>query len=31
VKVEARFGVGEYDVVILSAKDALALETWLKK
>ncbi len=29
VKVEARFEVGEYDVVILSAKDALALEQWL--
>jgi hypothetical protein len=31
VKVEARFEVGEYDVVILSAKDALALERWLKE
>ncbi|MBL8953641.1 MAG: DUF2330 domain-containing protein [Myxococcaceae bacterium] len=31
VKVEARFEVGEYDVVILSAKDALALEQWLKQ
>jgi hypothetical protein len=31
VKVEARFEVGEYDVVILSAKDALALELWLKQ
>ncbi|MDP3506217.1 MAG: DUF2330 domain-containing protein [Myxococcales bacterium] len=31
VKVEARFEVGEYDVVILSAKDALALEQWLKE
>ncbi len=31
VKVEARFEVGEYDVVILSAKDALALEVWLKQ
>ncbi|PZR17427.1 MAG: hypothetical protein DI536_03635 [Archangium gephyra] len=29
VKVEARFEVGEYEVVILSAKDALALEQWL--
>ncbi|MBL8924276.1 MAG: DUF2330 domain-containing protein, partial [Myxococcaceae bacterium] len=28
---EARFEVGEYDIVILSAKDALALETWLKQ
>jgi hypothetical protein len=31
VKVEARFEVGEYDIVILSAKDALALERWLKE
>ncbi|MDP3500654.1 MAG: DUF2330 domain-containing protein [Myxococcales bacterium] len=31
VKIEARFEVGEYDVLILSAKDALALETWLKQ
>ncbi|MDP1921018.1 MAG: DUF2330 domain-containing protein [Myxococcales bacterium] len=30
VKVEAKFEVGEYEVVILSAKDALGLETWLK-
>jgi hypothetical protein len=30
VKVEAQFTVGEYEVVILSAKDALGLETWLK-
>jgi hypothetical protein len=31
VKVEARFEVGEYEVVILSAKDALALEGWLQQ
>ncbi|MBL8951498.1 MAG: DUF2330 domain-containing protein [Myxococcaceae bacterium] len=31
VKIEAQFEVGEYDVVILSAKDALALEQWLKQ
>ena len=31
VTVEARFEVGEYDIVILSAKDALALEVWLKQ
>ncbi|MDP1830406.1 MAG: DUF2330 domain-containing protein [Archangium sp.] len=31
VKVEARFSVGEYDIVVLSAKDALGLETWLKQ
>jgi hypothetical protein len=31
VTVEARFEVGEYDIVILSAKDALALEQWLKE
>jgi hypothetical protein len=31
VKVEARFSVGEYDIVVLSAKDALGLETWLNQ
>ncbi len=31
VKVEARFDVGEYEIVILSAKDASGLETWLKE
>jgi hypothetical protein len=30
VTVEAQFTVGEYEIVILSAKDALGLETWLK-
>jgi hypothetical protein len=30
VKIEAQFKVGEYEVVILSAKDALGLDTWLK-
>ncbi|MEW6434839.1 MAG: DUF2330 domain-containing protein [Myxococcota bacterium] len=30
VKVEAQFAVGEYEVVVLSAKDALGLDTWLK-
>ena len=29
VKVEARFAVGEYQVVILSAKDSTGLDTWL--
>jgi hypothetical protein len=29
VKVEAQFSVGEYDIVVLSAKDALGLESWL--
>jgi MYXO-CTERM domain-containing protein len=29
VKVEARFTVGEYQIVILSAKEATGLETWL--
>ena len=29
VKVEAKFSVGEYDIVILSAKDSGGLETWL--
>jgi hypothetical protein len=31
VKVEATFTVGEYDIVILSAKDALGLDIWLKE
>jgi hypothetical protein len=31
VTVEARFDVGEYDVVVLSAKDSGGLETWLKQ
>jgi hypothetical protein len=30
VTVEAHFEVGEYDIVILSAKDASGLEAWLK-
>ncbi|MBL8914182.1 MAG: DUF2330 domain-containing protein, partial [Archangium sp.] len=30
VKIEAQFTVGEYEIVILSAKDALGLELWLK-
>jgi hypothetical protein len=29
VKVEARFAVGEYEIVILSARDSGGLETWL--
>ncbi|MBE2252396.1 MAG: DUF2330 domain-containing protein, partial [Myxococcus sp.] len=29
VRVEAEFDVGEYEVVILSAQDALGLEAWL--
>lgn len=31
VKVEAKFDVAEYEIVILSAKDALGLEVWLKE
>jgi hypothetical protein len=31
VTVEARFAVGEYQVVILSAKDSTGLETWLTR
>ncbi len=31
VRVEAEFTVGEYDVVILSAEDALGLDTWLHR
>ena len=29
VKIEARFAVGEYDVVVLSAQDSTGLDTWL--
>ncbi|HXU01509.1 MAG TPA: DUF2330 domain-containing protein [Polyangia bacterium] len=31
VKVEAKFVTGEYEVVILSAKDSGGLETWLRQ
>jgi hypothetical protein len=31
VKVEARFTVGEYEIVILSAKQATGLDTWLRQ
>jgi hypothetical protein len=31
VKVEAEFTVGEYEVVILAAEDALGLDTWLRR
>ena len=31
VKVEAQFKVGEYDIVILSATESTALDTWLKQ
>jgi len=31
VTVEARFAVGEYDIVILSAKDSSGLDTWLRR
>ncbi len=31
VKVEARFEVGEYDVVVLSAQDSDGLERWLRR
>jgi MYXO-CTERM domain-containing protein len=31
VKVEAEYTVGEYEVVILSASDALGLDTWLRE
>ncbi|MBD1860894.1 DUF2330 domain-containing protein [Trichocoleus desertorum GB2-A4] len=31
VKVEAQFTVGEYDIVILSAKESSGLETWLNR
>jgi hypothetical protein len=29
VKIEARFAVGEYDVVVLSAQDSSGLDSWL--
>ncbi len=31
VKIEAQFEVGEYEIVILSAKDSTGLDTWLKQ
>jgi MYXO-CTERM domain-containing protein len=31
VKVEAKFAVGEYQIVILSATEATALDTWLRQ
>jgi hypothetical protein len=31
VTVEARFNVGEYDILILSAKESGGLETWLQR
>lgn len=31
VTVEAQYTVGEYDIVILSAKESAGLETWLKE
>nr|UXE45719.1 hypothetical protein Hi04_10k_c5202_00028 [uncultured bacterium] len=31
VKVEAQFTIGEYDIVILSAKESTGLETWLRE
>ena len=30
VKIEAKFTVGEYDVVVLAANDALGLDRWLR-
>jgi uncharacterized protein (TIGR03382 family) len=31
VKIEAKFSVGEYNILILSAKDSTGLETWLRQ
>jgi len=31
VKIEAKFTVGEYDILILSAKEATGLDTWLRQ
>jgi hypothetical protein len=30
VKIEAKFSVGEYDIVVLSAKESTGLERWLR-
>ncbi|MCB9754142.1 MAG: DUF2330 domain-containing protein [Myxococcales bacterium] len=30
IKIEAEFAVGEYEIVILSARDSLGLDTWLR-
>jgi hypothetical protein len=30
-KIEAKFSVGEYDILILSAQDALGLDIWLRE
>jgi hypothetical protein len=30
VKIEARFQVGEYDIVVLGAEDSMGLDTWLR-
>ncbi len=31
VRIEAQFAVGEYDIVILSARDSDGLDTWLRR
>jgi uncharacterized protein (TIGR03382 family) len=31
VKIEAKFSVGEYDIVVLSASESTGLEKWLRK
>jgi hypothetical protein len=31
VKIEAQFKVGEYEIVILSAKDSTGLDSWLRQ
>jgi hypothetical protein len=31
VKIEAEYTVGEYDIVILSAKESMGLQTWLQQ
>jgi hypothetical protein len=31
VTIEARFSVGEYDILVLSAKESNGLETWLRR
>ena len=31
MKIEAQFAVGEYEIVILSAKDSTGLDAWLHR
>ena len=31
VRIEAQYTIGEYDIIVLSAKESQGLETWLNK